>query len=178
MEKPQVSETEKHPEDLAIADGVPFAAHMIGGSIELLRRHILRCPKALDLAGVVQDLEVARAALATPTPPDNGALAKRLLSNILAVVNRHQGANAEQAMAEIHGVCAAFLDAPYDERKPQVMDREELRRALAVAGFVDPDDGTVAMWPHGDRFPRGPVWVSAWRLVDTILANLPQDPDL
>lgn len=37
--------------------------------------------------------------------------AKRLLSNILAVVNRHQGANAEQAMAEIHEVCTAFLDA-------------------------------------------------------------------
>lgn len=56
------------------------------------------------------------------------------------------------------------------------MDRDELRRALATAGFIDPDDGTVPMWPHGDRHPHGPVWVSAWRLVDTILANLPPGP--
>jgi head-tail adaptor len=38
--------------------------------------------------------------------------AKKLLAEILAVVNQHEGRNAEQAMAEIHDVCAAFLAAP------------------------------------------------------------------
>lgn len=39
------------------------------------------------------------------------APAKVLLADILAVVNQHQGCSAEQAMAEIHDVLAAHLDA-------------------------------------------------------------------
>jgi hypothetical protein len=51
--------------------------------------------------------------------------------------------------------------------------REHLRKALRTAGFIDPDDGTVPMWPQGDVYPNGPVWVSWRRLVDAIINNLP-----
>lgn len=53
---------------------------------------------------------------------------------------------------------------------------EHLRKALRTTGFIDPDDGTVPTWPHGDAFPNGPVWVSWRRLVDTILNNLEEWP--
>ena len=49
--------------------------------------------------------------------------------------------------------------------------REHLRKTLRTAGFIDPDDGTVPMWPSED----GPVWVSWRRLVDAIIANMPED---
>lgn len=51
-----------------------------------------------------------------------------------------------------------------------------LRDALMTSGFIDPDDGTVPMWPHGDQFPRGPVWVDARKLCRVIVANFPADP--
>jgi hypothetical protein len=38
--------------------------------------------------------------------------ARRLLAEILAVINRHQGRNDTQAMAEIHEVCMAALQRP------------------------------------------------------------------
>lgn len=42
-------------------------------------------------------------------PPVDGA--RQLLSDILEIVNRHEGRHAEQAMAEIHATLASFLDA-------------------------------------------------------------------
>ena len=56
----------------------------------------------------------------------DAAPAKRLLSDILAVVNRHQGANAEQAMEEIHEACMATLAAV---PSPPASDGEQARRA-------------------------------------------------
>lgn len=47
-----------------------------------------------------------------PAPPAEVRTepAKALLADILAVVNRHQGRNAEQAMEEIHEACMASID--------------------------------------------------------------------
>lgn len=51
---------------------------------------------------------------------------------------------------------------------------EHLRKALRTAGFIDPDDGTVPMWPNGDVFPsNGTVWVSGRRMCEVIINNLP-----
>ena len=51
-----------------------------------------------------------------------------------------------------------------DPTNPQV---ESLVRHLARAGFVDPDDGTVAMWPNGDR--GGAVRVRAEQLAAVVI---------
>lgn len=52
--------------------------------------------------------------------------------------------------------------------------REHLAKALRTAGFVDPDDGTVPMWPNGDQWPgTSCVWTSPRKLIDTIINNWP-----
>jgi prevent-host-death family protein len=60
-----------------------------------------------------------RVAALVPVAVADGATdaspSKRLLSEILAIVNRHEGRNAEQAMAEIHAACLASLDRASDQ---------------------------------------------------------------
>jgi hypothetical protein len=51
------------------------------------------------------------------------------------------------------------------------MTVDELRKVLRTAGFIDPDDGTVPMWPNGDVYPQGAVWVSGRKLCEVIIAN-------
>jgi hypothetical protein len=58
-------------------------------------------------------------------------------------------------------------------RDPDGAVHQHLFHALLTAGFVDPDDNTIPMWPNGDVFPHGPVWVNASRLVDAVIANWP-----
>jgi hypothetical protein len=38
--------------------------------------------------------------------------ARQLLATILAIINRHEGRNAEHAMAEIHELLGAWTDPP------------------------------------------------------------------
>ena len=48
--------------------------------------------------------------MTTPTPDADPA--RHLLADILAIVNRHQGRNAEQALEEIHEACLASIARP------------------------------------------------------------------
>jgi hypothetical protein len=67
------------------------------------------------------------------TETTTGHPAKTLLSDILAIVNRHQGLNAEQAMAEIEEACLASIDRPAPEGVSEYADYDARSRAEVIA---------------------------------------------
>lgn len=77
--------------------------------------------------------------------------ARALLADILAIVNRHQGLNAEQAMAEIGAACLASIDRP-----------------AAAAARHEP-----RVWLPGDLVPAGAWVVDSVGAVDLIDHEVP-----
>lgn len=98
----------EHPERWLLGacssgDPLRWAVVAVAEKVERQARHLRVWQQGFQETAAATQGELV--GLRAPADP-----AKRLLSSILAIVNRHQGANPEQAMAEIHEVCAAFLD--------------------------------------------------------------------